>query len=596
MQALTAHDIIDKFDNSSDPFSEYTISDALRPLLKDETKEPTFECLAEALAFHFCENNQSEENPWGTYFGPTMVLRNNDGTVTESPSIKLVTPEMIVYWTKRATEAKHPILKARYADLVWDFSKTVTGKAAHFSMSQITIDSILDIAQNDLHEHEIYVIVKLKRALSLAISLNDFQRIEKVSDTIIAYEDKVAEDDKPGIWGFSYDLLLENKKLALTEEQKQKIINDLEARLHRLSNEDEKPRPWAAEAAAIRLANHYRKLNQANDVKRVLLKLGRAFEELSQAAATLQASSWLQHLHSVFLEYGLQEEAERIAVVLREFGPKVMAEMKPISHSMTISKEEMNKYVAAMIDGNMGNAFTRIAIHYVPKKNEVQNQLQELAKNAPLTCLLNKQIQDYKGRTVAIVGSVEHDLDGNIVHQMSQNMSLSAVFLRSVLESLIAKFDLSAKKLVDYLYISPIFRKDKKEIIETGLKVYLENNHLVAIHLIIPQIEDAIRNFVEMTGGSVLKSSRSGGFHLKTLDELLRDPRVDAVFEEDTALYLLVLLTDPRGWNLRNNVCHGTSPIENFGAAVSDRVIHALLCLALARKKEDAQTNPEAPI
>ena len=143
----------------------------------------------------------------------------------------------------------------------------------------------------------------------------------------------------------------------------------------------------------------------------------------------------------------------------------------------------------------------------------------------------------------------------------------------------------------DYFYQSQVFDEDKKAIIFDGIDAYLRNNHLAAIHLLIPQIEGGFRRLVEHTGGSVLKPSRGGGMHLKTLDELLRDQKIIDVFGEDMSLYFRILLTDQRGWNLRNDVCHGISPAATLQVNISDRVFHVLLCLALVRYKEANNQN-----
>ncbi len=261
--------------------------------------------------------------------------------------------------------------------------------------------------------------------------------------------------------------------------------------------------------------------------------------------------------------------------------------MKTISHEMKISKEEMDRYLRAMTEGNLPIVLARLATHFVPKKDKIEIQLRDLSRKAPLTFLVSRQIQDHKGRPVATVGSLETDLEGNISHQMSQNMVISAIFLSEVLKTVIAKFQLSPDMLLDYLYASPVFHEEKKAIIKAGLSAYFDNDHLLTAHLLIAQIENAIRDVVEMTGGSVLKQSRGGGLQLKTLDELLRDERVTEVFGEDAGVYFRVLLTDQRGWNIRNNVCHGILPLESFNATLSDRIIHALLCLGLVREKED---------
>ena len=50
--------------------------------------------------------------------------------------------------------------------------------------------------------------------------------------------------------------------------------------------------------------------------------------------------------------------------------------------------------------------------------------------------------------------------------------------------------------------------------------------------------------------------------------------------------YFRVLLTDKRGWNLRNNVAHGMSVMKDFDKQTADRLLHAFLCLGLVRLKE----------
>jgi hypothetical protein len=581
-------DALDALDNSTAPITEYSVSDKIREMGDKIPKSEEY--LAEVMAFSFCENCQSQETGWGTYFGPVAVWRNNDGTTVETPNINQVTPAIIHYWSQRAEEAKNPILKARYADLVWDFSKKVIKVMPNVKMAQIVINSIIEICKNDEDMYDIHIIVKLERALTLAAQINNSQLITALIDIIISYEDKVAEDDKPGLWGFSYDLFWKNKRVSLTEEQKSKIINDLENRLNRLTEPQvgSVPNPWAAEKAATRLADHYRSLNQFSDVRTVILKLGEAFEVLSASSSAFQASVWLQHIHTVYLQYNLNAEADQITIKLRKIGTDNASNMEQSTSSVeiSISQEEISSCTKAILDDDLQSSLLRIAANFIPKKDDLENQLNQLSKEAPLHLLFKTVILDYKGRSIATIGSLDDDLSGRIVHQMSQNMRFSSIFLRDIMTSLICKFDLSCQQLIDYLYQSPVFEIERKEIIVAGLQAYLENDSLVATHLLIPQVEETVRNLFERTGGSVLKQSRGGGFNLKTFDELLRDQKIADLFGEDIVLYLRVLFTDQRGWNLRNDVCHGMVPFNGFGINIADRIIHALLCLALVRSRE----------
>lgn len=580
--------ILEKYENMQSVFSEIDISQGISKVIRQTaTTEPSTECLAEAMAFEFCENYQSKDTGWGTYYGPMMVFKDTNGSLVESPSIKKITPEVIEYWSERANEAKNPILRARYADLVWDFSKIVTGKQSSYTIAQIVIDAILEIARNDNYKYEIGVITKIERALSLALLINDVMRIELVRDCIIDFEDKIAEDDKPGTWGFSYNLLLNNKKVNLSDAQKQKIILDLEDRLKRVSEIGSANfNPWSTESAALYLANHYRRCKQNEDVKRVLKILGNVFENISKDSSPIQASTLLQRLCAIYLEYNLRDDADKITKILREIGPEINKEMKEISHEIKMPKEEIDRYIDNILEGDLEDVLSKIAVWNVPKKEQVEKQLRKLSEETPISFLCIKQLKDHQGRTVASIGPLDSDLEGNIIFQMAQNLRISSMILRMIMDSLLSKFNISANKLVDYLFKSPVFNVSKKEILQLGIQSYIDGSYINSVHLLIPQIEDAIRNLVEISGGSILKPSKNGGFNYKTLDELLREKVVIDALGDDVTLYFRVLLTDQRGWNLRNEVCHGIPPTNVFSAHVADRIIHVLLYLALLREEK----------
>lgn len=454
----------------------------------------------------------------------------------------------------------------------------------HYSIAQIFVDSVIEIAEKDLHKYNVYVIKKLERALCLALSINDRERINKLADIIINYEEKIAEDDKPGLWGFSYELLVKNKKILLSEDEEKEIIRTLELRFERLLKGDD---IWAAKSSAILLVDHYKKAGKLKEVKSILLNLGNMIQQKAEQVSVLVGTAWLEELYHLYMQHGLKEEADKISIKIKELGEKGTSELEKIEASVEIPKKEVDEFINNLIEGDLKTALMRTAVYYVPKKDETIKQLEELSEKAPISFLFARKIQDHEGRVIATVGSLEGDIDGHLVLQISQNMHFASFFLRETVDALIHKFSLDGKTIVDHLYESPIFEEKRKEFLVRGIKAYLDGGFLVALHILIPQIEALIRNLAKKVGVSILKSSRSGGFNYKTLDELLRDENIIKVLSEDMCFYLRILLTDARGWNLRNNVCHGISPIETFSQIVTDRVFHVLLCLSLVKEKED---------
>lgn len=575
---------LEKLESISEPLSEHEISERIRNFAKEKfDKNPPDILIWEQIAFDFTENYPDDKSGWSTYFGPMFILPDKEGKMVEYPSIQNLAPEIISYWEMRAKESTRPVFKARYSNLVWDFSKKVKGEKPHYSIAQIFIDSVVEIAGKNLHKYNVDVINKLERALFLALAINDSRRINKLIDTIINYEEKIAEDDKPGLWGFSYELLVKNKKVKLSKDKELEIISDLENRFERLLKGNNH---WAAKRAADLLVDYYSRLGEKEKIKDILLKLGKMIQSQAEGISPLVASAWLEGLYHLYLQHGMKKETHNILSKIREIGDQTKSELKKIETSIEIPKEELEKYINWLIDGDLNIALGKIAVNYIPKKDEVMKQIQDLSKKAPISFLFPRRIMDDEGRFISTVGPLEDDIDGHIILQTSQNMQISSFFLRETLNALMSKFNLSASEIVNYLYESPIFDEGRKEFFVRGIDTFMNEDFLVSLHLLIPQLEALIRNLAEKIGIPILKPSRSGGFYYKTLGELLREDGIIEVLGDDMCLYLRVLLTDPRGWNLRNDVAHGISKPERFNQITADRIFHALLCLALVKEKE----------
>ncbi|MCI0365519.1 MAG: DUF4209 domain-containing protein [Phycisphaerales bacterium] len=551
-------------------------------------QELPFEVRAEQMAFNFSERKATGPNDRPTHFGPMMSWRNEDGSTVESPSIKAITPEHLQYWSDRAIAAKHPVLRARYAGLIWDLTNAATGRSPDVAFARVYIDAVIAIATKRLHRYTTEMFRKIEHALAVAISISDADRIERVRDALIQLEGAVAEDDKPGLWGQVFDLLLENKKVSLSADAKDRIIQDMEDRLERLSNPStgSSVNPWASEAAAQRLARRHQALNEQADVRRVLLKVGRAFDHLVQQADPMLAQAWLQQVHDLYRHFGLNEDTEDLRKRIRALGPAARDRLVPHEIETEISKEEMDGYVNGMLEGGIEQSLKRFVVRYIPRRSETKAELARLSNETALAFLMPIQLVDHKGRPIANVGSLDADLDGHVVMHTSQRIGFVAVFLRRLIEEMISRYNITVETVMSWLDESPLFPRYKRPLLERGLEAYLDRDALVALHLLVPQVEDAVRELLEFSGGDVYRPNRLGGMDLRTFDDLLRDESIQGIMPQDVPEYFRILYTDRRGINLRNNLCHGALQPESINMGLADRVFHTIVLLAQFRAKK----------
>jgi hypothetical protein len=506
----------------------------------------------------------------------------------ELPDRAPITRAFIEYWKHRAHEVANPLLQGLYADLVWDLSRRVTQQAPGIEFARLAIDGYVNAAEGRRLQFEHPTFGILARALSLALSISDATRVATVAQALMDYEDAVALDHKPGLWGQSFDLLLKNPNVPLSESQRKKVIDDMERRLARTSDVQNLSalEPWAAENAALPLADLYRCTNRPDDVRRVLQRFAAAFEEHSKRGSPLQAQSWLHRVHRVLMQYGLSEDAQRIAVALRALGPSIKDDMKAIPINMTIPAEKMREFIDELTAGTQDDCLTRIAGHFIPRKARLEEQVKDIAAHFVFPHLGSSAIQDHRGRTVATVGPISQDPDGHLVQHLAQEMSLTSLFLFEALKAARSKFGLDAVSLGDYVMQSALLGDGDAPFVRDGIAGYMNDDFAGAIHLLVPRIESAFRNLFELSALPVIRPNRIGGFDLISLGDMLRHELVARVFGTDVPLYLTTLLVDVRGWNLRNNVCHALLSADACSRQVADRVVHVFLLLANVRVKQ----------
>lgn len=593
--------VLDQFDVVNRTLSEASVYEALSLQLRTEGTDWDkigYQLRAEIMLGAFSEHYSDQPTSLGvSYFGPLSERIDSEGNRLSFPNLSDITPEVLGYWGARADEAFNLVLRARYADLVWEFTRKVTAKGGDVRFARLACDGYIEVIERRAYKHDCEALEKVKRALQLAAQVNDKARVDRTVTAIFALERRLAERESN--WqrlGLAFDLLLDNKKIELPEAVREQLIREQEMLIVEVAasmSSSEMKDPFAAEASALRLAAYYRKHNRLEDARTALRAYGAIFRSLAREADGFVGTVWLQKVYEVYKEYGMSADAEQIAVDLREVGKKTQAGMKTLSHSFEFPRKEMDEFMEELIKGELGDALNNIRWHFTPRLDQIRQQVEELAKAAPLAALLGQRIVDDKGRVLAKVGSVNDELEGRVTLQLIQNIGVVAPFLNEAIQRLRESFKLAAAQVVEQLYQSPLFEENRRECLEKAIQSYFDGDYLVAVHLLVPQIEYGFRRIVELAGGSTFRMGRQGGLVLKNLDDILRGPFVQEALGKDFVRYALAFLTDQSGPNLRNNVAHGIIDPTEVGLMHADRVFHLILCLGGLRAEGSEDERSE---
>ena len=586
-------EIILRFDASENQFSEFDVSrdlNAARAALKEPTPDENLGAWSEVLAFAL-SGGRDHENPWNTYFGPMGSQRYPDGTVVYSPDIAGTPPEVVAHWSARSRTLSNAFLKARYADLAWDTSQAIAQAKRDPEDARTAIDNYL--LALPLRTDSFDQFTMAVRALDLACLLADQPRIAQTRGTLLALHRSVIKAGT-GPWWVTVDRLLDDKKAGVTDAERAELVAGLETLLATFSDitSQEKFDPHSTQQVAPHLVKYYKRTQQPNDVKRLHATIATAFEHAASLGNAMLASAFLQTAMDAFRDAGLQGESRRVRVLMEAKIGQAGAEMVPMQTEFKISFDDMETFLNQVVTDDISTSFVRIAREFQLRRKPLEEAVQKTLKDAPLMARITQAVMA-EDRVVAKIGSVEDDPFGRLIHEAKLRFSFLGVWLFEAFERLMEKHDVQPEHFVGWANRHGVFA-DMALLLE-GVRAWFNGDFAKATHILIPQIEVAMRTIAGQIGIPVTKALPKipDASVAIGMGDILYTAKVTDELGLDLTLHLQALFADPRGLNLRNEMAHGLLGPAAFDGHVVRLLIHTLLMLGvwkeLAAKRQKAQ-------
>ena len=584
---MTIQEALSKFDAiDSKGFYSHEIETSLSAV--DEVVKKSSEYGFELLAFSL--ELQHGNNPWGNFnYGPRCTFKDENGNPVYFPSFAQINPDAVLYWEQRYKKTRNPLLTMRYASLVWDFKRSVVKANFDNDLYRELVDNLLVVCNEDYEPHPTITVNDLEYLFEL--TKNQQEDLIKCKNAYCSFENRHDDDKAVRYWSSRFLMMLKYKK-CFSEEEKQDIVREHESRLTRLNTPDENGRidPWIIEKQAQLLADYYNTLQKKEEIKRVLSVVEKAFVQEKKHMSGLQFAGNLEMIQRLYSHYQLHDEAKRLLFDVQKATKESIKEMTPHKVEFDIPKEVFEQ--ADLMFGDKCSSdeerWNNFIIYFIPNKTQEEANLKELAQKYPFRFMMATKLMDAKGRPASTIGPIDEDFDSNLAHHIAENMNLSFHFLEMAIYRLIQTNAFTTAKIIDNFIIPcPLFEKERYNIIRESLDFFFNGKYVLFCHLIVPQIENAICNLIELSGLSALKQQKNNkGFQLKTLDDLLREQSVVDAFTEDGSYYLRIVLTNQLGLNIRNLLCHGLLPAEYFGYGAAGRLLHILLMIGKVRLVE----------
>ena len=265
-----------------------------------------------------------------------------------------------------------------------------------------------------------------------------------------------------------------------------------------------------------------------------------------------------EELHGRLLEYQVRTRDEMVAfsqdMDLSKFADQAREQVK---------SKPLGEALLAMISGCTS-----------PNKAHLREQVKEMSKDG-IWMLMERSVVDERGRVVARKPSffsddpeeVERATRAEMLSQANQYRQTYAVaFIHPAWRQINLDHDVRIRDLLPVVLNNPFVPGGHEDTYARGLLAGFKGDFLTATHLLIPQLENAIRHVLSRSGVIVSKLDTFGIQEEKDLGALLYEPKLEELLGEDLVFDLQGLLVERFGVNLRNRMAHGLMEDDEFAS------------------------------
>lgn len=585
------HTILNRHDVEDQPLKPFDLgTDLWRVMLKrqdsasaDELQGMQAECWPFLLRLDLTERG---ENPWQSCFRPMSVATSPDGTSVANPPMTTATGDHVAHWIARARSAKHPVMKARYADVAWELGRLITGAKKDLSIAHLAFAAYIDSTRDgagdllDRFQHG-------GRALDLAAQTGDQARLAQARSTLMDLHRSHKEDDTGIWWCRTYDHFVRQKKAGATADELRELVQDMEVALARNAARGGPSTPdlAVAEAVAKRLLDHFTRSNRRDDFKRIQHTMGQAYEAHALQGDAAFAAAWLQNSVKAYQDAGMGEEAARVRVLMEAKIAESHSLMARFETRQHMSEPDYQAFINLILDDSSWVTLANIVNRFLPSFEHVQTSMQDLARHAPLMARISHTIMA-PNHVAGRIGSIDDDLPGRTLAHHVQVLQIEEQFLKWAMD---AAFKSHAYEVAHFVNISNktgLFDAGGTELLADGFAAWLAGDYRKAVHILIPQIECALRGMVGAMGKPVTKPYKPvpGVSVAIGMGDILYEPDIIEGLGErgkDLQLHLQALYADPRGYNLRNQCAHGLLNPQAMHEGTVLWMVHTLMTLGI---------------
>lgn len=356
---------------------------------------------------------------------------------------------------------------------------------------------------------------------------------------------------------------------------------------------------WVRRAWEV-VAEAYKAGGDADKERAARIARARSFEEHAEWLSSVGANSAFMKTHllrSGLLAFrqigGCQEECIRVERALAAAQQESVGELTRYQAGSVNLSKEASRAIDWVTGRPWREALLRLCMMAPPADvSDLREAAQRQAKQTPLLFLIGRQVLDRQGRVVAEEkgDSLEPHMHQ---HAAMRRQAIAIGTINPARRQIACEHAATATDWIDVLRASPLLDPSRLECWVKGFDSGLRGDFLVATHLLVPQLEHALRRVLEMRGVSTTAMDDEGIQRGNAMRTILEHPELAEALGEDMVFDLLGLLVRSAGSNIRNLLAHGMLTDAQLHGPETAYLWYACLRLMLLSGEPD---DPEPDI
>lgn len=514
-------------------------------------------------------NYDTKGNPYGP------MWQSVDGSRTFTPED--LTASELTTLKEILDEVADPEYRARIGDILWVCSRD-------YKAAQVAIRAFIDSARR-LETDDLWpsFVERLERALQLAATLGIGKELhQEVVAEVEAVIARYEANSKSGV--------LCARLMRLLQSQNQGDYARYSALAEKLAHYFSGSKVWHCAEEYWEVAERWhRRASNATDAQRCQLEgaeilIAKAEDNLTSASPRY---GFAAHWMGQGVEALRQAKADptRIAEVHTRFldlQRLALSEMKAVEigydniAGIHDAEAKAAKRSQSLVRGlSFEEALRRFAFITRPTVvDELRTQVEENSKKFISTQLFGTVAVDLAGKVTDTAppasgdsGDVYEEAIRKQMYQNAARINWPMCTIWQIEPARLTIIDEHPVRLLDLSSLvnnNPFIPEEHEGIYARGIQAGFYGDWLVAMHLLVPQLEASVRQVLQQHGIITSKLEADGTQDERDLGWLLTHPTMEEIFGKDISFDLRGILIERFGHNLRNVLAHGLVPEGGF--------------------------------